>query len=135
MKNDNILIQVPAKPEYFLVIRLSTSAIATRAGFDVDQIEDIKVAVAEAAVILINQHQKPDNLHLTFEFEEKNYIKIIISTIYSFPYSAPTRIDGQNELSFFIIKSLMDKVDIDNKCTESPKIFMLKKYGGTSTNE
>ena len=55
MKNDIIEIRIPAKPEYILVARLTASAIATRVGLNIDDIEDFKVAIAEACISIINQ--------------------------------------------------------------------------------
>ena len=45
---DNLKCIIPGKPEYMTMIRLATSSIAAQAGFDVDQAEDIKIAVVEA---------------------------------------------------------------------------------------
>ena len=45
---DNLKFTIPGKPEYMTMIRLATSSIAAQAGFDVDQAEDIKIAVVEA---------------------------------------------------------------------------------------
>ena len=45
---DNLKFTIPGKPEYMTMIRLATSSIAAQAGFDVDQTEDIKIAVVEA---------------------------------------------------------------------------------------
>ena len=42
MSNDIIILTVPAKPEYVMVARLTSAAFASRLGFDIDQIEDIK---------------------------------------------------------------------------------------------
>lgn len=45
---DNLKIVIPGKPEYVTMIRLATSSLAAKAGFDLDDVEDIKMAVAEA---------------------------------------------------------------------------------------
>ena len=45
---DSISMALPSKPEYVGVVRLTVSAIANRMGFNIEEIEDIKVAVAEA---------------------------------------------------------------------------------------
>ena len=45
---DNLKFTIPGKPEYMTMIRLATSSIAAQAGFDVEQAEDIKIAVVEA---------------------------------------------------------------------------------------
>jgi len=51
--NDVITLTFPAKPDYFLAVRLAVSGVAERAGFTIDDIEDIKVASAEACTLLL----------------------------------------------------------------------------------
>src|SRR5699024_5720393 len=45
---DFIEMKVPAKAEYVGIVRLSTSGIANRMGFNYEEIEDLKVAISEA---------------------------------------------------------------------------------------
>ncbi len=49
---DNLKLIIPGKPEYVTMVRLATASLASVNGFDVDQIEDIKVAVAEACKLV-----------------------------------------------------------------------------------
>ena len=44
---DLLRFTVPGKPEYVGVVRLAVSSAANTAGFDVEDIEDIKIAVSE----------------------------------------------------------------------------------------
>ncbi len=46
--NDTLKFIVPGKPEYIGPVRIAISMIAADLGFDVEAIEDIKVAVSEA---------------------------------------------------------------------------------------
>lgn len=45
---DNLKFTIPGKPEYMTMIRLATSSIASEAGFDLEQTEDLKAAVTAA---------------------------------------------------------------------------------------
>ncbi|HKM28300.1 MAG TPA: ATP-binding protein [Anaerovoracaceae bacterium] len=45
---DSLKFIIPGKPEYLTMVRLAISSIATTAGFDLDDAEDIKNAVEEA---------------------------------------------------------------------------------------
>lgn len=51
--SDFLEMKVPAKAEYVGVVRLTVSGIANRMGFSYDEIEDIKVAVAEACTNVV----------------------------------------------------------------------------------
>jgi len=45
---DNLKFIIPGKPEYLMMVRLAIGSIAKTAGFNLDDIEDIKTAVEEA---------------------------------------------------------------------------------------
>ncbi|WP_290459833.1 ATP-binding protein, partial [Romboutsia ilealis] len=41
-------MEISANPDFVSIIRLTTSGIANKIGFSIDDIEDMKVAVSEA---------------------------------------------------------------------------------------
>ena len=45
---DKIILQIPAKPEYASVLRLTTAAVASQINASIEDIEDLRVAVSEA---------------------------------------------------------------------------------------
>ena len=45
---DKLRFVMPGKPEYITIVRLAAGSAADAAGFDVEEIEDIKTAVSEA---------------------------------------------------------------------------------------
>ncbi len=49
---DVLNFSIPGKPEYIQMLRLAIGSIAGKSGFDVEKIEDIKVAVAEACKLV-----------------------------------------------------------------------------------
>jgi anti-sigma regulatory factor (Ser/Thr protein kinase) len=48
-----VRLSVPGSLEYVRVVRLTAAAVAARFGFDVEEIEDIRVAVDELASVVI----------------------------------------------------------------------------------
>lgn len=46
-------LRVPAEPSMSRVLRLAASGVASLCGYDVDEIEDIKIAVSEVLIALI----------------------------------------------------------------------------------
>jgi hypothetical protein len=48
-----VRLSVPGSLEYVRVVRLTAAAVASRFGFDVEEIEDIRVAVDELASVVI----------------------------------------------------------------------------------
>lgn len=64
---DRIEIKIPSSPKYLQMLRLSTSSIANRIGFDIDDIEDLKVMISEMVTFLISIN---NDIRLTYEVEE-----------------------------------------------------------------
>jgi serine/threonine-protein kinase RsbW len=50
---EEIRLSVPASLEYVRIVRLTTSAMASRLGFDVDEIENLRVAVDELSSTIV----------------------------------------------------------------------------------
>ncbi|HPT79394.1 MAG TPA: serine/threonine protein kinase [Candidatus Atribacteria bacterium] len=100
---------MPAKPEYVSTARLTTSALASRLGFNVDDIEDLKVAVSESIIYLINQFVEPGNVNIDYHIEDENQIIISIGVEHTGSAVKKENIAG-NELGIYIIESVSDKL-------------------------
>ena len=61
MTYETIKMEITANPAYVSIIRLTTSGIANKVGFCMDDIEDLKVAVSEACTNAI-KHSSDDVL-------------------------------------------------------------------------
>ncbi len=127
MKNvssDNVTLVLPAKGEFVSTARLTASSVANRIGFNIDEVEDIKVAVSEVCNIIlskvgdeISQYKitfeiNSDKLGITFTSDEKEL----------------GCFDGkvENEYGLYIIKALMDSVEL---CNLNHSIVMTKRIG------
>jgi len=125
MAVDNIGLMLPFKAEYVSIARLTASGIASRIGFDIDTVEDIKVAVAEVCNRLvsigskISQHYEinftisEQSLKVLFTCEDKS-IKCIFE-------------NEDEEFAVSIIKALMDDVEF---CTDGSYILSMTKSIG-----
>ncbi|GEL07614.1 anti-sigma B factor RsbW [Salisediminibacterium halotolerans] len=125
---DFIEMTVPAKPEYVGVVRLSVSGIANRLGYSYDDIEDIKIAIAEACTNVVNHAyedgQKENNMHLSFTVHEDRLELIVADQGGAIdvealregrgPVSKEQSVEELKEggLGLFLIETLMDQVDI-----------------------
>ncbi len=122
--NDTVVIILPAKSEYVSTARLTASSVSTRAGFNIDEVEDIKVAVSEVCnIILSRTENKISQYRIAFDINTEN-IKITFtaenSTLNCFEQSI------ENEYGLYIMKALMDSVEL---CNEDHSIVMTKKIG------
>jgi len=130
MEFDIITLKLPAKPEYVLAIRLTTSALASRAGFDVDAIEDIKVAVAEGCIAMMNQQRPVGIFHIQYKLYQGLSIQIIGEEERSGDTTSVEASGGkeeQDDLSLFIIESLMDSVSFQKEDGRILQIDMTKE--------
>lgn len=65
-------IQVPPDPSLSRVLRLAASGMASLAGFTVDEIEDIKIAVSEVLIALI-EHGGGQSVEVRFVVDERSF--------------------------------------------------------------
>ena len=129
---DKLEMIVPGKPEFVGTVRIALAHAASNAGFDIEAIEDIKVAVSEACTnIVCHSH---DNLDFTYsvvmELEENKLTIIVKDTGVGFgveDYEAPTPDEPrEGGLGIFIMRALMDEVDIVSEPGVGTKISMTK---------
>jgi len=67
-----VKIQVPPDPSLSRVLRLAASGMASVAEFTVDEIEDIKVAVSEVLIALI-EHGDGQSVEIEFAIEDQSF--------------------------------------------------------------
>ncbi len=121
MSLDVINLIIPAKPEYVLTVRLAVAGIATRAGLDVESIEDLKVCVAEGCILLIGEDEPKENENISILFSIEDELKIELSR-----KRECTLLSAEaGELSVSIMESLVDGVSID--CKDGSCTIMLVK--------
>ena len=65
-------IRVPPDPSLSRVLRLAASGMASIAGFTVDEIEDIKIAVSEVLIALI-EHGDGKPVDVQFEVDSQSF--------------------------------------------------------------
>ena len=137
---DLIRFSVPGKPEYVGVVRLAISSAASAAGFDVEDIEDIKIAVSE---VCTNIFCCSDHGIVTYKVScevGENGITISIDDMSDDDdheinnlhecQNLPVRnlIDDlfDPSMSILMLRVLMDEVSIFAGCNENMLIRMIK---------
>lgn len=101
--SDTVRLTIPAKPEYMVCLRLTASCVAERADFDIESIEDIKTAVAEAGLQLL---QISENHSLDIQFRLEAGISVELATESRLaPSNSP-----ETEISAFLLEAMMDSV-------------------------
>lgn len=129
--SDTISIKLPSKPEYVSIARLTASVLGNNIGFDIEEIEDIKVAVGEACNNAILHGDSEENyFELNFDVKEDRINIEVKDNGNGFKEEAYTEPDlenpKENGLGIFIMKSLMDEVEIVGKNGDGTKLVMTK---------
>ncbi|NMB33335.1 MAG: anti-sigma regulatory factor [Clostridium sp.] len=119
---DRIRLTLPFKAEYVSIARLTAFGVCSRVGFDIETVEDIKVAISEVCSKIVSVGSKTaDSYTIMYEVAE-NVLDIryfcddpTIKCIFS------AQEDG---LAIHIINALMDNVIL---CDEADYIVAMSK--------
>ena len=132
MAYELISMNMSVNPDFVSVIRLTLSGIASKIGFSLDDIEDMKVCVSEACTNAI-KHSDKDEFQIKFYvYPDKLTIEVSDDGIGYDVDSLASR-DLKNPktsgLGIFIIKTLMDEVEIKS-CNKCGTIIKMTKLVG-----
>ena len=132
MAYDLISMNMSVNPDFVSVIRLTLSGVASRIGFSLDDIEEMKVCVSEACTNAI-KHSKKDEFQVKFYvYPERLTIEVLDDGI-GYDVDSLASPDLKNPktsgLGIFIIKTLMDEVEIKS-CDKCGTIIKMTKLVG-----
>jgi serine/threonine-protein kinase RsbW len=96
-----IAITFPARPEFLRLARLTTADAASRAGFDYEEIDDLRIAVSELCTLVSGA----DGASLTLDFALEHDRLIVHGT-------ATPGDTLENEFSRAIVTALVDEFEI-----------------------
>ena len=111
---DKILLKIPKKSEYMSTIRLTSSSLFNLNGFNIDEIEDIKVIISEICTFFIkNLSRSKEDFEISYQVF-KNKIIVTVADLNDGELSDESL---NNDMSILIIESLSDNFnyDLNNK--------------------
>lgn len=127
---ESVQLSLPCLPEYVCIARLTASFIANQMGFDIEGVEDIKLAVGEACNNAVIHSHSSETYQLSFKKESNRLVVEIADNGVGFDLNAYHRPASEQlsetGLGLFIIQSLMDDVTIDTETGSGTKITMNK---------
>lgn len=128
-----ISLVLPSIPEFVSVARLTLSGIANRMGFDVDAIEDLKVAVSEACTNAMKHGSsvEKDSYHVDYFVAGDRLIIDVRDKGCGFTVAEVEEPDlgnpKENGLGLYIIRTLMDEVEVKSSTDQGTIIRMIKQ--------
>ena len=132
MNFETIKMEIASNPHYVSVVRLTTSGIANKIGFCLDDIEDIKVAVSEACTNAI-KHSLDNKFYVEYTIFENGLTIEVIDNGKGYNVDSVDKPNlnepKESGLGLFIIESLMDDVKIKSDEDNGTTIKMTKYLG------
>lgn len=122
MNGDVIRLAFPARADYILAIRLAVSAVAQRIGFDIEDIEDLKVASAEACILLLAS--KPKLIEISMKVETG---LILCFDASGQTQNAVTTSDNNESMSEYLLDALMDSCELIQDKDAVRSVRLVKK--------
>jgi serine/threonine-protein kinase RsbW len=130
-------LRIPSRPEWVALARLAAATVANRLHFSIEEIEDVKLAVAEActAVIAHEGHGEfidlrcealSDSLRVHVRDSGRRGVGAVEATNINFNEA---RIAG---LGVFLIRTLMDEVRYDVNPQMGTDLLMVKRLAGAT---
>lgn len=113
---DRLKYQIPNDAKYFSTVRLMLSGILNLLNRNIEEIEDLKMAVTESLNIAHNLNEE-DHIDLVFEIEDEKNIKICVSEI------EEEKLKSCEKL--FLAKTIIDS--LVDECYFNENTFILSK--------
>jgi serine/threonine-protein kinase RsbW len=126
-------LKIPAKAEWVAVARLAVAAVASRLHFSVDEIEDIKLAIAEACTNCIQRAGENDRIEITSEVLIDEVRVSVRDRSVGHKLESVDKDAGlaegkrTEELGVFLIRALMDDVAYNVDAREGTELIMTKR--------
>ncbi|MBC5805283.1 MAG: ATP-binding protein [Candidatus Eremiobacter antarcticus] len=123
-------LRIPSRAEWVGVARLAVAAIASRLQFPIEDIEDLKLAVAEACTNCIQHASQSEAVRIRFQIDSDKVVVTVQDTGLGFSGAevAPKQLGEAKEsgLGVFLIRSLMDNVEYELNPESGTKLTMTK---------
>jgi len=105
---DEVVLTLPAAPEFVRLARLTCAGLATRIGMGYDEVEDLRIAVGEACSLLIGAGARKGTLTLSFGLDSDALGVTIVGG-----FDGPGTASDDSGLSDQILDAVVDEHEVD----------------------
>jgi serine/threonine-protein kinase RsbW len=125
-------LRIPSRAEWVALARLAAATVANRLSFSIEEIEDVKLAVAEACTAVIQHESHGEFIALTCEaLSDCLRIRVHDSGRHGVKAAEGRRMDFDEAriagLGVFLIRTLMDEVSYDVHPQLGTDLLMVKR--------
>ena len=126
-KNDEereiIILTLPMNAAYISAARLTSSSIANRLGFGIEEVEDIKTAVSEACTFVIDKFSQLTQKPFVLKFEpDKDNLSVFLEVEGMLDFER-----FKNETGILMMKALMTEVRVASTLSKF-KMILRKEH-------
>jgi serine/threonine-protein kinase RsbW len=121
--DDHVKVCLPAEGAYLSVLRTATAGLAARLDFNLDEIEDLRIAVDEACAMLLPQAVPGTNLECAFDLGTEE-MTITVSVTAAEPVTP-----AKDTFSWTVLSALAGTVDSRLGPGEMVSIVLRKRRG------
>ncbi len=130
-------LRIPSRAEWVALARLAAATVANRLSFSIEEIEDVKLAVAEACTAVIQHENHGEFIQLTCEaLSDSLRVRVHDSGRHGVHAGPSRRIDFEEAriagLGVFLIRTLMDEVSYDIHPQLGTDLLMVKRLAAGS---
>jgi serine/threonine-protein kinase RsbW len=125
-------LRIPSRAEWVALARLAAATVANRLRFSIEEIEDVKLAVAEACTAVIQHEPHGEFIQLTCEaLGESLRVRVRDSGRQEMRAVEAQRMNFEEAriagLGIFLIRTLMDEVSYDVHPQHGTDLLMVKR--------
>lgn len=70
-------LSLAADVQMLVLARMTAAAVATRADFDVEQVEDLRLAIDELCIRLVQWGNGQERMTLTFQWDDEGLVEVV----------------------------------------------------------
>jgi serine/threonine-protein kinase RsbW len=123
---DVVTVRLPADIAYLSVLRTATAGLAARLDFNLDEIEDLRIAIDEACAMLLAQAVPGTDLTCEFELTD-DAMSIGVSVL-----TVDGRQPSRDTFAWTVLSSLAGDVDAEVGVDDRVTIVLQKRRGQTT---
>lgn len=102
---DVIVVSVPLDSRYLATVRLLAASLAADAGFSVDEIDDLRLALSESLAVLLGASDAPDRAVVEVEVAPRS----VVATV---RLESGGPVGRPDDLATTILRSVTDEFDV-----------------------
>ena len=125
-------LRIPSRPEWVALARLAAAAVANRLSFSIEEIEDVRLAVAEACTAVIQHENHGEFIQVTCEaLADSLRVRVHDTGRHGVQVNERQRMNFDEAriagLGVFLIRTLMDEVSYDVHPQLGTDLLMVKR--------